>query len=73
MVWPHEGSPLTKKVTRNSDFSRPAETDPYMLGKSSKNKNLYITVSLNVKVDSSPPYGQVSLFLIVLFSKPSVK
>ena len=32
-VWPHEGSTFKKKkVTRNSHFPRPAETDPYCVG-----------------------------------------
>ena len=30
-VWSHEGSTLKKKVTRNSQNSRPAETDPYVV------------------------------------------
>ena len=30
-VWSHEGSTCKKEMTLNSHFSRPAQTDPYML------------------------------------------
>ena len=29
-VWSHGGSTFKKKRTQNSDFPRPAETDPYI-------------------------------------------
>ena len=30
-VWSHEGSTFKKKMTLNSHFSRPAQTDPYIV------------------------------------------
>ena len=40
-VWSHGGSTLKKKRTLNGHFSRPAETDPYVLEKEEGNNHDY--------------------------------